>query len=124
MFDESLECPKWLSVIPPPWVYGVCAQQALRKTSHEGRMGWPRELGLGRAQEVAKRDAGLRNGVGCWPFSTTASSQCRHPGERAGRSLGVSCHGNYHALTGSGNTPTFTNDDLTNSAPTMCQVLD
>lgn len=35
----------------------------------------------------------------------------------------VSCQGSYRALTGPGNTPTSTDDDLTNSAPTMCQVL-
>lgn len=51
-------------------------------------MGWPMELGLGRAQEVAKRDTELRTVVGCWPFSTTASSQGKHLGERAGAEPG------------------------------------
>lgn len=51
-------------------------------------MGWPTELGLGRAQEVAKRDTELRTVVGCWAFSTTASSQGKHLGERAGAEPG------------------------------------
>lgn len=52
------------------------------------------------------------------------------PGQPPGRKgpggaweLNLSCHGNCHALTGLRNTPTFIDDDLTNSAPTMCQVL-
>ena len=80
---NNWECLKWLSLIPLPWVHRACIQQALGKLSHVGKMGWPRELRVGRAQEVAKWDAELRTGVGCWPFSTTASSQGRHLGERA-----------------------------------------
>lgn len=89
-----------LSLIPPPWVHGAMtsAQGAPRKSSPEGRMGQKHKAGLRQWLPGA--------GSSPEPFSTTASSQCKCPGERGraepgslvtsvamGTNLGVICPG-------------------------------